>query len=260
LKKIIVSIIMIVALLMGCVPKSSEGGSRAGDLNNIDIEGVIRSIEVVDGNLASILISDSRETLYVFRINAGTVMEDEKDLVPRAKVKIEYDGTLAESYPYQGNAIKVDVVGQEDMKEINRNKYSAIPVSGPYDDNLFVEVQNKLGFYYKVIYTEEKFTEALDKYGFSIDDETISLTQYDEAFFEAYNFILLLTYTSSTPQYSVTGLSRDERTLDIDIEQRTSEIQTEDILLKGFLVQVEVEAMRDAVDFNINLTRKITTK
>lgn len=109
----IISIIILSSALVACEDKSQEGDNNGGGSNlGKDIE--IFEATVIDGDGIPLVtpVEGSSELRSADKISVSIKTDSASDYKPGDLLRITYDGMIAESYPAQIWASKIEVIGR----------------------------------------------------------------------------------------------------------------------------------------------------
>jgi hypothetical protein len=268
MKKLIILVSSLLLLLTGCVGKNNSGDNSVdpGSNNNNGTQnpkmiGTVKQINYTDEKVKSILIIDEKNSLFVFSIDEKVEFKEVQSLKTGNKVEIEHTGEIRESYPAQGTALKIIILDHKTAETVDSSLYSVLPINAQYNEELYQKgISTPLGVITDIIDDKAEFDKYMTELNFVSDFKINLKGKYDEEFFKALNLVFIAMFTSSTPAYDVKELTKNNETFNVVIEEKTSEMQTDDIAIKGFLVEVPSSLLDDNAVIDIEYLRKVSTK
>jgi hypothetical protein len=263
MKKLTALIVFIILVLTGCVAKditSPVGGDSGSPNSNAILEGVVKKINLEYGNVTSLLLLDDKNSHWVFDIDGKVDFKEAKKLNTGDRIRVEHTGEVRKSYPVQGTAKKISILESNTSAVIDGKLYTVHPIGAGYDDAIFEKTNNPLGIFHEVIDSKEKFEDYLNQLNFGSENKVDFKAKYDSTFFEKQKLILILKHTSSTPSYSIGSITQMNEKLHIKIKEKTSEQQTTDILIKGFLIEIGINVMQDIKTVDMEYIREIVKR
>ena len=266
MRKMIVFISVFLLLLTGCVAKnnaatnSGVGSNTNSPSKNPKMTAVVKQISYTDDKLTSILVFDDTNSAFVFAVTEKVDFKDLQTVKTGDKLEIEHSGEIRESYPAQGTALKISILDNKTSENVDENLYSVLPIRGDYVDYIFEKSMNSFGTFADIIDSKEKFDKYMSDVNFDSENKINLSSKYDEEFFKTNKLVFVAKSTSSTPKYNLSGLTKSQNKLNIIIEETTSEIQTTDILLKGFLIEADNSLITSDTAINVEYLYRVSTK
>ncbi|WP_163192296.1 DUF3221 domain-containing protein [Clostridium thermarum] len=269
MNKLLIILSSLLLLMTGCVSKNSTGSnssnpsSNDNGANNPKMVGKVSQINYIDGVVNSILIFDEENMAFVFRIDDKVDFKEKDKLKTGDKVEIEHAGEIRESYPAQGTALKVNILNSKSDETVNVNPftYTVIPIKADYKEDYYQKsLSNVFGITTDIIDDKSEFDKYMKDLNF-VPDFKINITgKYDQVFFKNHKLIYISKFTSSTPTYEIKEFKKNGDAITAVMEEKTSEVQTDDIVIKGFLIEVESSLINENTVIEIEYLRRVSTK
>jgi hypothetical protein len=267
MRKIITLSSIFILLLTGCVAKNNVGtnsGNVGGNTNsqnkNSKMIATVKQISYKDDKITSILVLDDKNSEFVFAITEKVEFTDIEKLKTGDKLEIEHSGEIRESYPAQGTALKITILESQTSEVVAETLYSVLPIRGGYSDTIFEKTMNSLNIFIDILDDKAEFDKYINDINFESENKINIPAKYSDEFFKTKKLIFIAKSTSSTPTFSINSLSKSQNQLNVVIEEKTSEMQTTDILLKGFLIEVDHSIISITTSVSIEYLYKIVTK
>lgn len=267
MKKLVLLLSFFILLLTGCVGKNNSGIPAGGNGNNsgnqsknAKMTAIVKSISYKNGKMTSLLVLDEKNAEFVFVLNEKVDFKESEKLKTGYKLEIEHSGEIRESYPAQGTALKITILDSKASEAVDQKLYSVLPIRGGYSDSLFEKSMNSLRVFTEVLDSKAEFDKYMTDINFKSENKINLRAKYDDTFFKTRKLIFIAKSTSSTPSFAIDSLTKAKGKLTVVIEEKTSEAQTMDIVLKGFLVEVDASLLNNNETVNIEYLYKVVTK